>query len=1140
MANSRIRHKRSSVPGKKPTNLELGQLAVNTYDAELYIKRERPGIGTDIVNVSLGSSIRNTIYVTKDGKDTNTGLRPGDAKATIKAAVAIAKAGTTIEISAGDYVEDNPITIPDQVSVTGTNLREVSIFPLNPDKDLFYWGAGNEFENVSFYGTMPGKAIFSFDPVEQRYINQSPYVRNCTNFIPRSMGMQIDGDIVIGPLKSMVVDSYTEYNQGGIGVSITNSAYAQLVSIFTICDNIAIYCGSGGACDLTNSNSSFGTYGMVADGVSPMKYLGIITANASSDSDTFDIDLSTQTFNVTNALYSNVTGVTTIYTNQPHKFNVGMSVTIAGLGFTCDTTSGILTYPSGSKGYIFEVKTVAPGRYLDSAAMIRLNRQEIIEKSLAAIAISHPDFSFPFDNVTNSRSRYYDAYRLIQQNKREIIDKSLASIAIYNPDFIFPGDAQTNSRSRYYDAYRLIQLNKQEIIDTAWNNTSSVYPGISTTQTKCKRDLGYFVDAVSTDVFTGGNNYAREFVKQYFNGAGVPISNGLVGEEIESVYAFNQARNLMKQALTNNLTVTDLTISVGPGTYLGPGGNLPNTSPNACADVLSNVDNLVSIITTVISVGNLSSLPVVNYGTFTNGTSKCSRDLGYFVDAISTDVFTGGNKYAREFVLQYFNSSGQPISNGLTGEEAESVYAFVQARNLMKLAITNNLNNRDLTVSAGASTYAGIGTTLANTDTNACFNVQSNINNLVGIVTTVISVGNLTSLPAFNGGTLTEGGSKCLRDIGYVVDAIVSDLTNFTNREIIRATKSYFNRNGTPISNGLVGEVSESITAFMAARDYSKLAINNQLNQKNYNLIPDPLTGFNTSPNSCANVLTTIDNLAGILTVNLGNNNLNSLPSVSLASTVFTVNVGIATQKHYYNSGGTAKCSTIRPFDGQVVYFGDLYYDIDSITVGYGGTGYTFAPNITIEDPDSPWGVAAQAVVEIENGSVTTTEIVSSGRGYTRIPRITVDGPTIGFSTAKLTATIRPTYYTVARAVPLGNDKFRVSLNETVPFSVGVGTEVPFYKQSRILASGHSFQYIGAGDYIDNALPWLGGVPIQENEAVSKDGGLVVYTSTDQSGNFRIGDGVIVNQNTGTVSGSSYTKSLFSTLTPFILALGGD
>ena len=51
---------------------------------------------------------------------------------------------------------------------------------------------------------------------------------------------------------------------------------------------------------------------------------------------------------------------------------------------------------------------------------------------------------------------------------------------------------------------------------------------------------------------------------------------------------------------------------------------------------------------------------------------------------------------------------------------------------------------------------------------------------------------------------------------------------------------------------------------------------------------------------------------------------------------------------------------------------------------------------------------------------------------------------------------------------------------------------------------------------------------------------MVVFTSTDQAGNFRIGDGVVINQQTGTISGQFYSKSLFSTVTPFILALGGD
>ena len=62
-------------------------------------------------------------------------------------------------------------------------------------------------------------------------------------------------------------------------------------------------------------------------------------------------------------------------------------------------------------------------------------------------------------------------------------------------------------------------------------------------------------------------------------------------------------------------------------------------------------------------------------------------------------------------------------------------------------------------------------------------------------------------------------------------------------------------------------------------------------------------------------------------------------------------------------------------------------------------------------------------------------------------------------------------------------------------------------------------------------------VTIQANEVVSEEGGSVVYTSTDQSGNFRIGDDFQINQTTGTISGRSFSKSLFSEMTPFILAL---
>ena len=231
----------------------------------------------------------------------------------------------------------------------------------------------------------------------------------------------------------------------------------------------------------------------------------------------------------------------------------------------------------------------------------------------------------------------------------------------------------------------------------------------------------------------------------------------------------------------------------------------------------------------------------------------------------------------------------------------------------------------------------------------------------------------------------------------------------------------------------------------------------------------------------------------------------------------------------------------VRPFDGQVVYFGDLYFTVGGVQVSAGGTGYLDTPIIIIEDPDTEFGIPAQAVGDIRNGGVTSVEMVSTGRGYTRTPRITVSSPDVGINTAVLTPIMIPTYYFITDSTELTSTGIcTITVSENVPYEVGIGTTAFFFKQSRVLASGQAMEYIGTGVTIASALPQNGGVRKQENETESIAGGLVVFTSTDQSGNFKIGDGVIINQQTGTISGTFYSKSLFSTLTPFILALGGE
>ncbi len=712
-----IRIKRSAVPGKKPalTDLQLGELALNTYDAELVTVRQRAfthkfasannnavnvqsgaengtqktpngatyipstgvltltfasahgmstndqitldnesiiftcdadnhftdhpypratdpiagvttavtvgtttsftlnvgqGYSTEVVRTGAGATVTNVIYVTKDGNDSNTGKKLGDAKATIKGAVGVAGTGDVIKVSAGTYTENNPIALPKQVSLVGDSLREVTVIPQNAGSDLFYVSPGNYLSEMSFTGTMTdGSAICAFNPDKIYYSTQSPYVSNCTNFVTNSIGLKIDGSKSIGPFKSMVTDAFTQYNSNGIGVSITNEGYAQIVSMFTINSDVGIAVHSGGQCDVTNSNSSFGNYGLVADGNGPRKYTGIITSASNADNDTFILDLNTPTVNITDFVYDNLSGLATVTTSGAHGFEVGMGVTLSSISLNC--TYGTKSYPDGNVGYIFEVKS-------------------------------------------------------------------------------------------------------------------------------------------------------------------------------------------------------------------------------------------------------------------------------------------------------------------------------------------------------------------------------------------------------------------------------------------------------TPTSN------------------------------------------------------------------------------------TFTTNIGVTTVAHTYNSGGNAKIDIVRPFDGQNVIFGPQYQELQKITITNAGSGYASPPTVTIAAPGTSWGIQATAVASISNGSVDEISIISSGRGYTSTPSITITGS----ATASLQMVNK--FYSIRKSTPLSSGITTITIDDNVPYAVGLGVTVPFYKQSRILASSHSFEYIGTGVDPLNSIPSRGAVPIQDNEIDDRNGGLTIFTSTDQAGQFRIGDGVIIDQQTGTISGNFYSKSLFSTMTPFILALGGD
>jgi hypothetical protein len=179
--------------------------------------------------------------------------------------------------------------------------------------------------------------------------------------------------------------------------------------------------------------------------------------------------------------------------------------------------------------------------------------------------------------------------------------------------------------------------------------------------------------------------------------------------------------------------------------------------------------------------------------------------------------------------------------------------------------------------------------------------------------------------------------------------------------------------------------------------------------------------------------------------------------------------------------------------------------------------------------------LAMSATVDVTSDEAAFTMNLSSVTANSTLG-ITATIPYAGLI-MKIDGDAAENYYSVVEATPLSGGVTTVTFQQTIANSFSNGTSVSFYQQSQLRASGQTFEYVGAGTSI-NALPKLGGVANAAAQIIGIGEGAVFATSTDQSGNFVVSD-LTINQSTSTISGRTFSKSLFAEMTPYILALEG-
>jgi len=358
-------------------------------------------IGQNVIIKSGATGINsapNVFYVAKDGNDINNGTSIDNAKLTIASAVGVAQSGSVIKVLSGNYVESNPITVPAFVSVVGDDLRSVKVLPNNTTSDLFHVNKGCKLANMTFSGHLAPAAAVAFPTGIATNVGggkwKGPYIQNCTSDTTTGTGIRIDGDKAV-LTKSMNVDAFTQYNQGGVGVAVTNEGYAQLVSVFTICCDKAITVHKGGQADLANSNCSFGTFGLVADGISPLQFTGIVTANAAVSQDNVSVNLGTETTRPYDGQL--------VYFDQLYKSVRSISITSGGSGYT-STPSVTVSSPTGPNGEVTTAFATIKNGVVTKIDIISSGSQYT---GTATVTISAPDTGNTATATSNMENTYY-------------------------------------------------------------------------------------------------------------------------------------------------------------------------------------------------------------------------------------------------------------------------------------------------------------------------------------------------------------------------------------------------------------------------------------------------------------------------------------------------------------------------------------------------------------------------------------------------------------------------------------------------------------------------------------------------------------------------------------------------------------
>jgi hypothetical protein len=667
----------------------------------------------------------------------------------------------------------------------------------------------------------------------------------------------------------------------------------------------------------------------------------------------------------------------------------------------------------------------------------------------------------------------------------------LAQKVVQNVEFVTASQSVSAS-------YALMRNNKSFIQSETIAYVSSSWVGFEYAENVCKRDVGHIIDAVSTDLLYGGNERSAIAGEYYYK-----YPSSATNTQLEpTVDAIDYASGLATKVIQSLTFVTASHIV------------------SASVELLRNNRNFIQEET--------MQYLTASWSTFDYDKVKCRRDVGYIVDGVATDLLYGGNERSAMSGEFYYRYPSEATTTQVTQTNEGINFASRVAQKVVQ-----NIVFQSASLQASAS-----------------FDLLRKNKSFIqaeGI-----------AYVSSSWSTVYYNQASCSRDIGFLVDAAATDVLYGGTERAVTAGTYYFLFPSKATVAGVPSESNQldpTITGVKyAGRLATKVVINPTYTQASGSAIGgSKLLQLNKSLIQ-RETITFLSSSWSTLVYN---------EASCSRDTGFIIDA-VRTDLVY---GGNERS----------IEAGSYYYKIPSVAIkeSYTDNGGVGQKKQTVDGVNFAGGISEKIVAQIQLVRPGQRRIEAAARlrgakdelkqraiGYTNgaFPYLVYNEASCSRDTGLIVdACVTDLFYG-------GNERGIAAASSYFTGQFGNADEVIFKQRletletnrylrtkaefiaagapleafgSLIVATGIDYSYNGSGVTFKALPPNQGGsgVPNPDFEITELGGGRIFFTSGNQDGDFRIGTGLSINQATGTLVGRTFSKSLFSLVTPFSLAL---